>query len=97
MSRQNDLRSVIRESQLGTDVPSSLLGARFGWHLFRYPHPCWEPGSAGTSFGPLPARDTEFNRNFDSIREEPEFQALREEIGADLAAQVAAFEGKTLP
>lgn len=41
--------------------------------------------------------DTEFNRNFDSIREEPEFQALREEIGADLAAQVAAIEGKPLP
>lgn len=41
--------------------------------------------------------DTEFNRNFDSIREEPEFHALREEIGADLAAQVAAFEGKPLP
>jgi len=35
MSRQNDLRSVIRESQLGTGVPSSLLAARFGWHLFR--------------------------------------------------------------
>jgi len=76
MSRQNDLRSVIRESQLGTGVPSSLLEARFGWHLFR---------------------DTEFNRSFDSIREEPEFQALREEIGTDLAAQVAAFEGKPLP
>jgi len=26
---------VIRESQLGTGVPSSLLAARFGWHLFR--------------------------------------------------------------
>ena len=37
MSRQNDLRSVIRESQPGTGVPSSLLGARFGWHLFREP------------------------------------------------------------
>jgi hypothetical protein len=35
MSRQNDLRSVIRESQPGTGVPSSLLGARFGWHFFR--------------------------------------------------------------
>jgi len=35
MSRQNDLRSVIRESQPGTGVPSSLLGARFGWHLFQ--------------------------------------------------------------
>jgi putative Mg2+ transporter-C (MgtC) family protein len=33
MSRQNDLRSVIRESRLGTGVPSFLLGARFGWHL----------------------------------------------------------------
>ena len=37
--------------------------------------------------------DTQFNRNFDSLREHPEFQALVGKIEADLAAQVAAFDG----
>jgi len=36
--------------------------------------------------------DTELNRNFDSIRNEPEFVAVRDAIEADLAAQVTAFE-----
>jgi len=36
--------------------------------------------------------DTQFNRNFDTVREEPEFIALLDEIEADLATQAAAFE-----
>jgi TolB-like protein/Flp pilus assembly protein TadD len=38
--------------------------------------------------------DTQFNRNFDSIRDDPRFVALQNEIEADLEAQLAAFQGK---
>jgi len=41
--------------------------------------------------------DTHFNRNFDSLRDDPEFKALLDEIEADLAVRVAEFEGQPLP